>query len=87
MVDGISIRIHHSAATVKNSKFRCMGRSRGGLTTKLHAIVNEHGLVMGFNLTSGKHMTPLLVVICYKIYNIYNSGKQFLQIRLMMQNG
>ncbi len=36
-----------------------MGRSRGGLTTKLHAIVNEHGLAMGFNLTSGQaHDAP-----------------------------
>lgn len=31
-----------------------MGRSRGGLTTKIHAVVNEHGLAVRFHLTPGQ---------------------------------
>ena len=31
-----------------------MGRSRGGLTTKIHAVVNEHGLPLRFLLTKGQ---------------------------------
>lgn len=31
-----------------------MGRSRGGLTTKIHAVVNEHGLPLRFLLTEGQ---------------------------------
>ncbi len=36
-----------------------MGRSRGGLTTKIHAVVNEHGLPLRFFLTEGQaHDSP-----------------------------
>ena len=39
MVDGTSIRVHHSAATLKKiDPRRCRGRSRGGLTTNEHAV-------------------------------------------------
>ena len=52
MVDSSSIRVHQHAANVKKgvraqgaaagdvSHARCMGRSRGGLTTKIHALVD-----------------------------------------------
>ena len=30
-----------------------IGRSRGGLTTKIHAAVNEHGQLVRFRLTGG----------------------------------
>ena len=36
-----------------------MGRSRGGLTTKIHTLVNENGLPLRFLLTSGEaHDAP-----------------------------
>jgi transposase len=36
-----------------------MGRSRGGLTTKIHALVNETGLPIRFHLTPGQdHDAP-----------------------------
>jgi|TARA_B110000503_G_scaffold45311_1_gene74133 transposase len=36
-----------------------MGRSRGGLTTKIHALVNENGLPLRFLLTPGEaHDAP-----------------------------
>ena len=36
-----------------------MGRSRGGLTTKIHAVVNEYGLPLRFHLTEGQaHDAP-----------------------------
>lgn len=31
-----------------------MGRSRGGLTTKIHALVDAHGLPIGLKLTAGQ---------------------------------
>ena len=31
-----------------------MGRSRGGLTTKIHALVDAHGLPIGLKLTEGQ---------------------------------
>ena len=37
-----------------------MGRSRGGLTTKIHALVNEIGLPIRFELTPGQeHDAPV----------------------------
>jgi transposase len=35
-----------------------MGRSRGGLNTKLHALVNENGLPLRFHLTPGQAHAP-----------------------------
>jgi transposase len=31
-----------------------MGRSRGGLTTKIHALVDANGLPVAFKLTQGQ---------------------------------
>ena len=33
---------------------RCMGRSRGGLTTKIHALVDANGLPILLKLTAGQ---------------------------------
>ena len=41
-----------------------MGRSRGGLTTKIHAAVNEHGLPLRFLITEGQaHDAPACQVL------------------------
>lgn len=55
MIDGTSIRVHHSAATLKkNRPDRCLGRSRGGLTTKIHALTDELGLPVHITITPGQ---------------------------------
>ncbi len=39
MIDTTTVRVHQHAANLKkNHPDRCMGRSRGGLTTKVHAL-------------------------------------------------
>lgn len=38
----------------KRGLSRCMGRSRGGLTTKIHARVDAHGLPIALKLTEGQ---------------------------------
>ena len=44
MIDSTSVRVHQQAAP-KNQNGDChIGRSSGGLTTKLHLRVNGHGL-------------------------------------------
>ena len=41
-----------------------MGRSRGGLTTKIHATVNENGLPLKFHLTPGQaHDAPVSKIL------------------------
>lgn len=45
MIDGTSIRVRHSAATLRTDHpDRCLGKSRGGLTTKIHALTDGKGL-------------------------------------------
>ena len=60
MVDATSIRAHPCAAKLKKTdKRRCLGRSRGGLGTKIHASNNQNGLPLKFELTPGQaHDAP-----------------------------
>src|SRR6202023_2008220 len=45
MIDSTCIRAHQQAATTKRSETdHCLGRSRGGLTTKIHVVVDARGL-------------------------------------------
>ena len=55
MIDCSSIRVHQHAANGKKiQRSRCMGRSRGGLTTKIHALVDAAGLPIVLKLTEGQ---------------------------------
>ncbi|WP_244877954.1 IS5 family transposase [Croceibacterium atlanticum] len=55
MIDSSSIRVHqHGATPKKGAPNRCMGRSRGGLTTKIHALVDGRGLPVGLHLSEGQ---------------------------------
>lgn len=55
MIDSSSIRVHQHAANVKkDDRSGCMGRSRGGLTTKIHALVDACGLPILLKLTEGQ---------------------------------
>ena len=57
MIDSSSsIRVHQHAANAqkKHDGSGCMGRSRGGLTTKIHALVDANGLPIALKLTEGQ---------------------------------
>jgi transposase len=58
MIDSSSIRVHRTSARrqrpKKDDRSRCMGRSRGGLTTKIHALVDAEGLPIALKLTEGQ---------------------------------
>ncbi len=56
MIDSSSIRVRQHAANgnKKALRSRCMGRSRGGLTTKIHALVDAMGLPIALKLTEGQ---------------------------------
>jgi IS5 family transposase len=44
MIDSSIVRVHqHASGVKKKSGVRCVGRSRGGLTTKIHARVDAKG--------------------------------------------
>jgi hypothetical protein len=53
MIDTSIIRVHQHAACIARNKRRSMGRSRGGLTSKIHALVDTNGLPIRLALTAG----------------------------------
>ncbi|WP_419880250.1 IS5 family transposase [Pelagerythrobacter marinus] len=62
-VDSSSIRVHQHGANAKRGsetagvadlRACCMGRSRGGLTTKVHAVTDARGLPITLKLTAGQ---------------------------------
>jgi transposase len=47
MIDSTSVRAHQQAATAKGGSRSLSRSSRGGLTTKIHAVVDRQGLPSG----------------------------------------
>ncbi|MFB4374934.1 IS5 family transposase [Agrobacterium sp. CR_3] len=56
MIDSSCVRVHQHGANAKKGDLPipCMGRSRGGLTTKIHALVDADGLPVRLALTAGQ---------------------------------
>jgi transposase len=56
MIDSTIVRAHQQAATgrKKGGPDQALGRSRGGLTTKIHLLCNELGEPVDFLLTAGQ---------------------------------
>ncbi|HML92979.1 IS5 family transposase [Methyloceanibacter sp.] len=55
MLDTTLIRAHQQAATGKGgTKNQALGRSRGGLTTKIHVLADAQGRPLRFILTGGE---------------------------------
>jgi transposase len=54
MIDTSIIRVHQHAACIAQNKRQSMGRSRGGLTSKIHALVDTNGLPVRLALTTGE---------------------------------
>jgi transposase len=54
MIDTSIVRVHQHGACVARNKRQSMGRSRGGLTSKIHAVVDSSGLPVRLALTTGE---------------------------------
>ena len=54
MIDTSVVRVHQHGACIAGNSQQHMGRSRGGLTTKIHAVVDTNGLPVHLGLTSGE---------------------------------
>ncbi len=44
MIDTSIVRVHQHGACIMRNRQQSMGRSRGGLTSKIHAVVDTNGL-------------------------------------------
>jgi transposase len=54
MIDTSIVRVHQHGACINRNRRQCMGRSRGGLTSKIHALVDSNGLPVRLALTPGE---------------------------------
>ena len=54
MIDTSIVRVHQHGACISRNRRQPMGRSRGGLTSKIHAVVDTHGLPVRLALTAGE---------------------------------
>ena len=54
MIDTSIVRVHQHGACVADNNLQDMGRSRGGLTSKIHAVVDTHGMPVYLALTPGE---------------------------------
>ncbi|MGX9054956.1 IS5 family transposase [Mesorhizobium sp. 14Argb] len=81
MIDSTSIRAHQQAATAKRGIEIFVSVSRGGLTTKIHAVVDAQGLPIRLGLTAGQahdgpaayrlldRLDPRTIVLADKAYD------------------
>jgi hypothetical protein len=54
MIDTSLVRVHQHGACIARNQRRTMGRSRGGLTSKIHAVVDSNGLPVRLALSLGE---------------------------------
>ncbi len=81
MIDTSVVRVHQQGATGKRGRDRCVGRSRGGLTTKIHALVDAQRHPIQLKLTAGQasdiasaadligHLVPGAMLVADKGYD------------------
>jgi hypothetical protein len=60
MIDTSVVRVHQHGACIAGNRAQQMGRSRGGLSTKIHAVVDGKGLPVQLGLTSGRVGSPCI---------------------------
>jgi hypothetical protein len=54
MIDTSVVRVHQHGACIADNNQQDMGRSRGGLTSKINAVVDTNGLPVRLALTPGE---------------------------------
>ena len=67
MIDSTIVRAHQHARCIQNSAGEGFGRSRGGLTTKIHAVVDANGLPLHVAITGGQQHDRLEAALCLKV--------------------
>ena len=65
MINTSVVRVHQHGACIAGNSEQHMGRSRGGLTSKVHAVVDANGLPVRLGVTPGEahdnRLCPLLL--------------------------
>ena len=80
MIDTSIVRVHQHGACIIRNRRQSMGRSRGGLTSKIHALVDTNGLPVRLALTAGEvHENRL----ADKLLSRLKSGSMLLAVRAL----
>jgi transposase len=61
MIDTSIVRVHQHGACIANNSGQHIGRSRGGLTSKIHVVVDGNGLPVQLSLTGGQALQAALL--------------------------
>ena len=77
--DGSYVRAHQHASGARRSEDRAIGRSCGGLATKIHMCADAHGNPIDFEITGGEvhnsQVAPQLIDLLEKAeYFIADKG-------------
>jgi transposase len=78
MIDTSIVRVHQHGACIERNQRQLMGRSRGGLTSKIHAVVDANGLPVRLALTRGETHDNRLAG---KLLSRLKSGSMLLAVR------
>jgi transposase len=78
MIDTSIVRVDQHAACIARNRRQSMGRSRGGLTSKIHAVVDTNGLPVRLGLTAGEAHDNRLAL---KLLSRLRSGSMLLADR------
>jgi len=62
MIDSSIVRVHQHGACIRRDEAHCTGRSRGALTTKIHAVVDGQDLPVQLALSPGQEHDSLIAV-------------------------
>jgi DDE family transposase len=54
MINTSMVRVHQHGACITRKQRQSIGRSRGGLTSKIHAVVDSNGLLVLLALSPGE---------------------------------
>ena len=54
MIDTFIVRVHRHGACIAGNREQHMGRSRGGLTSNVHAVADANGLLVRLSLSPGE---------------------------------
>jgi transposase len=69
MIDTSVVRVHQHGACIAGNREQQMGRSRGGLSSKIHAVVDTNGLPVRLGLTPGEaHDNRLSSVLLSRLH-------------------
>jgi transposase len=76
MIDASIVRVHQHGACITGNRRQSMGRSRGGLTSKIHAVVDSNGLPVRLALSPGEaHDVRLVLALAIILVSLLLKGK------------